>query len=265
MVATLQQQQQNNHRFSNRRIPTRHRKIRFEELLTNEFTTSDQKEHLRDQLLRLRQNNLICLGDYVSAFRYIIGKVEDISNIDNVMHFRGLETGSDIQQLNPFQIPKVEGKALNIFVAELLKKCWVEVSDSSWVSNIFSVPKKDLATGKFPSEWLNSNYPHMPTRWIIDYRLVNTASDVDKIPLPHIELLFDRMEGAMVFSILDLACGYHQMRMPPTSKQYTSFKTNHEIYHWNVASMGLAGMPGTWMRLMRLMRKLLSRILFVAV
>ncbi|KAE9340260.1 hypothetical protein PR003_g10581 [Phytophthora rubi] len=52
------------------------------------------------------------------------------------------------------------------------------------------------------------------------------------------------------------------MRMTPTSKQYTAFKTNQEIYHWNVAPMGLAGIPGTWTRLMR---KELSHLGFAVV
>uniref|UniRef100_H3GRH5 Reverse transcriptase n=1 Tax=Phytophthora ramorum TaxID=164328 RepID=H3GRH5_PHYRM len=119
----------------------------------------------------------------------------------------------------------VEQEALDIFVAELLKKNWIEVSDSPWVSNIFGMPKKDPSTGKFPSrpEWLHSNNPHMAIRWVIDYRLVNAASEVAKIPLPYIEHLFDRM---------------------------------------NVAPMGLARIPGSWTRLMR---KVLSHLAFVVV
>uniref|UniRef100_H3GL48 Reverse transcriptase n=1 Tax=Phytophthora ramorum TaxID=164328 RepID=H3GL48_PHYRM len=164
----------------------------------------------------------------------------------------------------PFRLSKAEQEALDIFVAELLKKNWIEVSDSPWMSNIFGVPKKDPTIGKFPSrlEWLHSNNPHMAIRWVIDYRLVNAASEVAKIPLPHIEQLFDRMVGAVAFTILDLASGYHQMRMAPTSKQYTAFRTNQEIYHWNVAPMGLAGMPATWTRLMH---NVLSHLAFVVV
>ncbi|GMF21308.1 unnamed protein product [Phytophthora lilii] len=65
-----------------------HSVTQFEELLTSEFTTPDRQEHLRDQLLRLRQKNFTCLEDYVSAFRHIICKVEDMSDIDKVMHFQ---------------------------------------------------------------------------------------------------------------------------------------------------------------------------------
>ncbi|KAG3071855.1 hypothetical protein PI125_g22646 [Phytophthora idaei] len=175
-----------------------------------------------------------------------------------------LKPGAKPSNRAPFRLSKVEQEALDIFVADLLKKNWIQVFDSPWVSNIFGVPKKDPVTGKFRSrlEWLHSNNPHMPICWVIDYRLVNAASDVAKIPLPHIEELFDRMEGATVFSILALASGYHQMRMSPTSKQYTAFRTNHEIYEWNVAPIGLACMPGTWTRQMR---TLLQSFRFVAV
>ncbi|KAG3116392.1 hypothetical protein PI125_g4675 [Phytophthora idaei] len=175
-----------------------------------------------------------------------------------------LKPGAKPSNRAPFRLSKVEQEALDIFVADRLKKNWVQVSDSPWVSNVFGVPKKDPVTGKFPSrlEWHHSNNPHMPIRWVIDYRLINAASDVAKISLPHIEELFDRMEGATVFSILDIASGYHQMRISPASKQYTAFRTNHEIYEWNVAPMDRAGMPGTWTRLMR---KLLQSFLFVVV
>ncbi|POM72700.1 Polyprotein [Phytophthora palmivora] len=157
----------------------------------------------------------------------------------SIEHEVVLKPGATPSNRAPFRLSKVEQEALDIFVADLLKKNWIEVSDSPWVSNIFGVPKKDPAAGKLSSrlEWLNSNNPRMPIRWVIDYRLVNAASDVAKIPLPHIEQLFDRMVGAVVFSILDLASGYHQMRMSPTSKR-------------------------TWTRLMR---KLLSHLRFVVV
>lgn len=91
---------------------------------------------------------------------------------------------------------------------------------------------------------------------------MKAASEVAKIPLPHIEQLFDRMVGAVVFTILDLSSGYHQMRMTPTAKQNTAFRTNQEIYHWNVTLMGLADIPSMWTRPMR---KVLNHLGFVVV
>lgn len=55
----------------------------------------------------------------------------------------------------------------------------------------------------------------------------------------------------LVFSVVDFVSGYHQMRMAVSSKQFTAFCAGTECYHWWVAPMGLAVVPGTWSRLMR--------------
>jgi len=57
----------------------------------------------------------------------------------------------------PFRLSKVEQEALDKFIADLVDKEWIEISNSPWVSNIFGVPKKDPTTGKFPSrlDWIN--------------------------------------------------------------------------------------------------------------
>ncbi|POM70864.1 Retroelement pol Polyprotein [Phytophthora palmivora] len=100
----------------------------------------------------------------------------------------------------PFRLSKTEQDSLKLFVEELLRKQWIEVSDSPWVSSIFAVPKKDPTTGKAPTrvEWLRSGNASLPT-------------EIPKIPLPRIEDLFDRMQGCQYFFTLDLAQGYHQM------------------------------------------------------
>ncbi|KAF1333225.1 polyprotein, partial [Globisporangium splendens] len=103
------------------------------------------------------------------------------------------------------------------------------------------------------AEWLRSGNTKVPIRWVIDYRYVNSQTKIPKIPLPHIEELFDQMLGATVFTVIDLAQGYHQMRVKPDSRPYTAFRPQKETYQWCVAPMGLAGMPGVWSRLMRVL------------
>ncbi|KAF1317743.1 Retroelement pol polyprotein, partial [Globisporangium splendens] len=155
----------------------------------------------------------------------------------------------------PFRLSKTEQDALEEFVRDNVKKGWIEVSNSPWISNIFGVPKKDPATG-MPvkrAEWLRSGNSKLPIRWVIDYRYVNSQTKIPKIPLPHIEELFDQMLGATVFTVTDLAQGYHQMRVNPDSRHYTAFRSQKETYQWCVAPMGLAGMPGVWSRLMRVL------------
>ncbi|GMF40127.1 unnamed protein product [Phytophthora fragariaefolia] len=100
-------------------------------------------------------------------------------------------------------------------------------------------------------QWVPGGDPSKPVRWVIDYRYVNSATKIPRIPIPRIHEVFDRLAGAHVFTLIDLASGYHQMRMAFDSRQYTAFRAGSEIYQWCVAPMGLAGMPGTWSRLMR--------------
>ncbi|KAF1331550.1 Retroelement pol polyprotein, partial [Globisporangium splendens] len=153
----------------------------------------------------------------------------------------------------PFRLSRVEQEALQQFVEENLRKGWIEVSNSPWVSNIFGILKKDPVTGSFPrrAEWLRSGNSKIPIRWVIDYRYVNSSTVVAKIPLPLIEELFDQMVGCKVYTLLDLAQGYHQTVVESKSRPYTAFRTQKETYQWCVAPMGLAGMPGVWSRLMR--------------
>ena len=43
------------------------------------------------------------------------------------------------------------------------------------------------------------------------------------------------------------------MRITSKSRKYTAFQTYAETYQWCVAPMGLAGMPGVWSRIMRVL------------
>lgn len=55
--------------------------------------------------------------------------------------------------------------------------------------------------------------------------------------------LKDELAGAQLFSALDLASGYYQLKMSEASRPFTSFPTPFGLYQWKVMPMGLTNAP----------------------
>jgi hypothetical protein len=116
---------------------------------------------------------------------------------------------------------------------ELLDKGFICPSSSPWGCPALFVKKKDGSL-----------------RLCVDYRPLNAVTIKNKYPLPCIDVLFDQLAGAKVFSKIDLRSGYHQIKIQPCDIPKTAFSTRYGLYEYLLMSFGLTNAPAYFMYLM---------------
>jgi hypothetical protein len=84
----------------------------------------------------------------------------------------------------------------------------------------------------------------------VDYRPLNAVTIKNKYSLPRIDILFDQLAGAQVFSKIDLRSGYHQIKIRAKDIPKTAFTTRYGLYEYLVISFGLMNAPAHFMYLM---------------
>jgi hypothetical protein len=84
----------------------------------------------------------------------------------------------------------------------------------------------------------------------VDYQPLNAVTMKNKYPLPRIDLLFDQLIGAQVFSKIDLRSGYHQIKIHEEDVPKTTFSTRYGLYEYLVMSFGLTNAHAHFMYLM---------------
>jgi hypothetical protein len=132
-----------------------------------------------------------------------------------------------------YRMPPNELVELKTQLQDLLENGFIRPSSSPWGCPAIFVEKKDQTL-----------------RMCIDYIPLNEVTTKNKYPLPRINILFDQLTGARVFSKIDLRSGYHQIHIRPKDIPKTAFTTRYGLFEYLVMSFRLTNAPAHFTYLM---------------
>jgi hypothetical protein len=144
-----------------------------------------------------------------------------------------LQPGTAPITKSPYKMTWDELAKLKIQLKDLLDKGYIYPSSSPWGCPALFVMKKDKELCL-----------------CVDYRLLNAVTIKNKYPLPCIDILFDQLVGAQVFSKIDLCSGYHQIKIRAKDIPKTAFSMRYGLYEYLVITFGLTNTPAHFMYIM---------------
>jgi hypothetical protein len=178
--------------------------------------------------LKLEDNHVV--REFPNAF------LDDLTGMppERAIEFKiELQPGTAPIAKAPYKMSPVEMKELKIQLQGLLDKGYICPSTSPWGCSALFVEKKDKEL-------------HL----CVDYRPLNAATIKNKYPLPRIDILFDQLARAQVFSKIDLRSNYHQIKIRAKDIPKTTFTTRYGLYEYLVMSFRLTNVLAHFMYLM---------------
>ena len=124
-------------------------------------------------------------------------------------------------------------EVLNQWLDEQLKAGLIVESKSRYAAPCFYIPKKDGSL-----------------QLVQDYRKLNQVTIKDKMPLPLIREVINKLKKAKYFNMLDLIWGYNNIQIKEEDEWKAAFLTNKELFELQVMYFGLCNLLGTFQRIM---------------
>ncbi|KAK1668817.1 hypothetical protein QYE76_056976 [Lolium multiflorum] len=147
----------------------------------------------------------------------------------------------------PYKMGPKELVELKAQIDELEQKGFIQESVSPWGTPVIFVDKRDGGS-----------------RMCGDYRNLNNVTIKNKYPLPRIQDLFDQVQGAGVFSKIDLRSGYHQIKIKKEDVPKTAFVSRYGHHEYLVVPFGLTNAPAIFMNSMnKIFMKYLDKFVIV--
>ena len=166
------------------------------------------------------------------SFLFVMGSL-DLGCTNLVKHHIKLTDYTPIKDRYR-RIPPHQYKEVQKHLKEMLDVRAIRRSNSPWASPVVLVRKKDGSL-----------------RFCIDLRKLNARTVKDAYSLPRIEDALDSLDGACIFTSLDLKSGYWQVELDESSIPLTAFTLGPLGFNECVRMpFGLTNVPATFQRLM---------------
>lgn len=173
------------------------------------------------------------------GFKNILTEFRDITNPTAIGNSTSHETVHYIITKGPPVTSKprrLHPKVYNAVKAEfdfLLAQGIIRPSKSPWSSPLHVVPKHDSTV-----------------RPVGDYRRLNSVTEFDSYPIPHLHDFAQSLHGKKIFSKLDIFKAFHQIPIAESDIPKTAVTTPWGLYEYTRLCFGLMNAPQTFMRFM---------------
>nr|XP_036232567.1 uncharacterized protein LOC118683567 [Bactrocera oleae] len=134
----------------------------------------------------------------------------------------------------PRRVSQADQQRIDEEVARMLKEGIIQNSVSEYASPVVLVTKKNGTK-----------------RFCCDFRKINEQIIRDNFPMTVVEEALDRLQGANVFTTLDLKNGFYHVPIEPGSRNYTSFVTQNGQYEFCFVPFGINNSPAVFCRYIR--------------
>jgi hypothetical protein len=116
---------------------------------------------------------------------------------------------------------------------------------------------EELSTGKIRRSESEAGAPVMfvkkadgSLRLVVDYRRLNEVTKKNVYPLPRQDDLMAQLQGAKIYTKLDLHWGYNNVRIKEGDEYKTAFRTKYGLFETLVMPFGLTNAPAAFQHFM---------------